>query len=436
MSRYEIRNSIYSSLLTLFTEEGINASSKNEVFGCIFGRDSAITILKILKFLKNPASPEFVDKDHLIKVCKTGLSTLISLQGKGVNIESGEEPGKFIHEYRKENFEHLVNRSKPWFVYPDGTLKNYDSIDSTALTLIAIHKFWKETGDNDFLLQSLSAVKQGLEWIINFGDKDGDGLIEYTLPDERKYGGLPVQSWTDSHESLLNKSGKFPKYPIAPVEAQAFAWLALKLWSDFYHNKNFSLPEDQTFSLKLRLQAEKIKSTFNLKFVFKSKGLTYLAQALDGSKNKIKVVTANPLLIFWAVYESKNGNEIVLDEKYSKELVKRAFMKDLFDENAGIRTMSSSERMFNPGQNSYHNGSFWPMLNGLIHEGLVKWGFSLEAELLKEASLKPIDFFQSPIELYIRSREGVYQEFNNGNGQTSCREQAWSAAALLDLLTL
>ena len=30
-----------------------------------------------------------------------------------------------------------------------------------------------------------------------------------------------MQSWTDSHESLLSSDGAMPPYPIAPVEVQA-----------------------------------------------------------------------------------------------------------------------------------------------------------------------------------------------------------------------
>ena len=41
-----LRNLSYNSLLELATDEGINASGKQDVYSCIFGRDSAITILK------------------------------------------------------------------------------------------------------------------------------------------------------------------------------------------------------------------------------------------------------------------------------------------------------------------------------------------------------------------------------------------------------
>lgn len=410
-------------LIDLATEEGINASAKDEVYGCIFGRDSALTILKILRtHIKNPSLT-------LLEITRRALLTLVSLQGKQFNIESGEEPGKFIHEFRKDKYEHLISRKIPWFVYPDGLLRNYDSIDSTPLTLIALYKYFQITGDSEFLVSVLPAVEAGLNWIITYGDSDKDLFLEYNFPESRKYGGLLVQSWTDSHESIMRKDGKMPKYPIAPVEAQAYAWLALKLWADYYA---FQHP---TFAAKLRSQARKLKIQFNKKFIFKDGNYFFAAQALDGDKNQIQTITGNPLICLWATYEENGRKECIVKKEYLREFVNRGFEEDMFEKNAGIRTMSKKSDTFNPSQNSYHNGSFWPILNSLIYEGLETWGFIEQAKGLKEASLKPIEYFGYPIELYITTDEGSYLEYKNQAGQTSCKYQAWSAAATLDFLT-
>jgi hypothetical protein len=98
----------YNSLLNLATEEGINASGKEDVYSCVFGRDSAVTILKILKSVTNEHDDTVVNRKTLLDVSRRGLQTLISLQGRETNIESGEEPGKFIHEYRKDNFDRTI----------------------------------------------------------------------------------------------------------------------------------------------------------------------------------------------------------------------------------------------------------------------------------------------------------------------------------------
>ncbi len=418
-----LRKLAYNSLLELATEEGINASGKEDIFGCIFGRDSAITILKILRTNKNQS-------DHkLLEICKRGLQTLVNLQGTEFNIESGEAPGKFIHEFRREKFEHLVNGPEKWYLYPDNTMKNYDSIDSTPLTLIALYRYWEESKDGEFLISVLPTVEAGLNWIISYGDMDKDYLLEYELHKDRIHGGLLVQSWTDSHQSMRQKNGKMPKYPIAPVEAQGYAWLALRLWGRFYQQTAPS------FGQKLLSQAVKMKKAFNKKFLIKEDDLIYPVQALDGYKRKIKTITGNPLLLLWATDTQNTVIESILETQYIEHLVARAFKSDMFDPKAGIRTMSTRSETYNPNQDSYHNGSFWPVLNGMAYEGLLQWNFNKQAKQLRNASLLPLRHFNYPIELYVVDQEGNYQEYKNETGQTACKVQAWSAASMLDMLT-
>lgn len=420
MGHIPLHQLAYRSLLELATEEGINASSRNEVYGCVFGRDSAITILKILRAHQHKPAPA------LLRVCRRALLTIVRYQGKEVNIESGEQPGKFIHELRHSKYDHLTNSDKPWFVYPDGILRNYDSIDSTPLSLIAIYRYWQTTQDGEFLATVLPAVEMGLLWIMTYADPDQDGLLEYDFPSTRKSGGLLVQSWTDSGEALHDPFGDMPKYPIAPIEAQAFAWLALKLWSDFYFQNSSKFVET------LKNRAEEIKKIFNKKFLLRDHNFYFGAQALDGDKKQIKTITANPMLCLWAAYRENGRAESILSDNKIHNFVKRAFLPDLFVADAGIRTMSSLSPTYNPNKDSYHNGSFWPILNGLVVEGLENFGFLKEAQRLRKASLIPVEYFGCPIELYIKNGD-KYLEYCSPTGQVSCRQQAWSAAAILDM---
>lgn len=438
MTNTDLIKIAYQSILSMSTDDGINASGKEEIYGCIFGRDSFITILKLLKVITNRDSENYFEIGTLKNLCYKTLNTLIALQGKETNLESGEEPGKFIHEYRKDKYERLVNKPvHPWYLYPDKIMRNYDSLDSTPLGLIAIYKYWKHTQDNIFLLKALPSVEAGLNWIITYGDRDKDTLLEYELPQNRTHGGLCVQSWTDSKESLLQHDGSFPIYPIAPVEVQGYSWLALKLWADYYRDTKNNFIKSRLFAHKLKKHADQLRDRFNRSFIFESEGLQFPSQALDGRKNKIKTVTGNPLLLLWATYFKDGKPQAVLDNKHIPDLVSRIFMNDMFDMHAGIRTMSSKSLTYIPGQNSYHNGSFWPKLNGMAHEGLINWGYEAEAEMLRSASLKPYAFFGTPIELYIKNNESLeYMLYRNDCGQESCQVQAWSASSFLDLLTL
>lgn len=433
MNLSELKILAYNSLIELSNEEGIYASSKEGAFGCIFGRDSAVTCLKILRVLETYQGDSKIDTLKLQGIVRNALVKITALQGTEVNMESGEEPGKFIHEFRKDKYDRLINRPRPWYVYPDKILRNFDSIDSTPLVLIAIYNYWKLTNDKEFLLTVLPAVEKGLIWIKNYGDKDGDYLLEYELPEERIHGGLRVQSWTDSAESLMSSEGAFPLYPIAPVEVQGYAWLALKLWGEFF-KENPLVEDDSKFAKELLEFAGKIKKAFNEKFIFHDGKGFLLAQALDGHKNQITTLTGNSLLLLWATYSDGEYKETVLEDKYIPYLIERSFQEDMFEHDAGIRTMSTRSKTYSAKNDSYHNGSFWPKLNGMAFEGLEKWGYINEATLLKNASIKPIIHFGTPIELYIKDDAGNFYLYKNARGQESCRVQAWSAAALLDFV--
>jgi glycogen debranching enzyme len=418
----------YDSIFELADEQGLAASSRKEVYGCLFGRDSAISVLKLLSVLRK--KPDM----RIQEVCRRTLLSHTLLQGKSYQIESGEEPGKFIHEFRQQNYERLVNRPRPWYIYPDKVLRNYDSVDSTPLMLIAFFQYWTQTQDAEFLLRVLPSVEAGLRWIMTDGDKDGDFLIEYELSAKRQHGGLIVQSWTDSQPCLASQDGSFPDYPIAAVEVQAMAWSALKNWASFFANK----PGRKVFARRLDRFAAQMQRRFKQTFFMRDADgqVVYAYQALDGKKRPIGTFTGNPLLCLWATVQDTNGQQhAMIEPEIMHQWVERAFEADLFDPQAGIRTMSMLSPTFDPSVHSYHNGSFWPFLNGLIHEGLERWGFYAQASALRTASLLPLLHFRTSIELYCSVQAGVYKEYISATGQKGCRQQAWTAAAILDWLS-
>src|SRR6185437_2745247 len=132
----------FNSIKGLEVEDGILASGRDEVYGCIFGRDSLITSLELLEAYERTRNVYFLE---LVKKILVNIS---KLQGTKVEIESGEEPGKMIHEYRPERHEHLTKHpTSPWYVYPDNIMRNYDSVDSTPLFLITLHAYLEASKD-------------------------------------------------------------------------------------------------------------------------------------------------------------------------------------------------------------------------------------------------------------------------------------------------
>jgi glycogen debranching enzyme len=412
----------WKSVQELETPEGILASGRSEVFGCIFGRDSLISALGFIALYERTGEPYYLALTEKI------LRTLGTLQGKDVQIESGEEPGKIIHEYRPDNHAHLTLRlQSPWFTYPQGEMRNYDSVDSTPLFLMAVHAYLRVGGNPAVVASLLPNVRAALLWLLHAADHNNDGFVDYQFPPERRYGGLKVQSWMDSSESLFYEhtpsTAERPPYPIAPVEVQAYAWVALCAWGAYFSDPVHS-EYDQKLGHELLAKAKDLKTKFNEAFILTTpirNRFSGLAYALDGTGRPLVSARSSMGHVLWAAY---NG-ECILEERYIDGLRKRLLARDLFVPKAGIRTLSSRSLQFNPL--SYHNGSIWPHDTAMLALGLEQFGYAADATRVREALLNAYSHFKTPIELF-----GYARGFRDY--KAACRTQAWSAVALLSIL--
>jgi glycogen debranching enzyme len=408
----------YTTIHELETENGILASGREEIYGCIFGRDSLITSLTLLK------TYERTGDSYFLTLVKKILFNLASLQGKEVNIQSGEERGKCIHEFRPANHEHLTKAlASPWFVYPDNMMRNYDTVDATPLFLIAIHEYYRLTRDHEFMRIMVPHVKSALNWILKYGDTNADGFIDYRFHPDRTSGGLHAQSWMDSSESLFHDNGEPVAYPIAPVEVQAYAYAALRRWSHYFMIHNPLL------AIRATKKANILKERFNKKFVLQGPLTWNMAFAIDGTGKPLTGTRSSMGHVLWAASKKIDGSmDTILDAAYIPQLVERLMAPDLFEPQAGVRTLSSQSKQFDPG--SYHNGSIWPHDTAMIIEGFMNFGYRLEAGRVRKALMSAYEYFKTPLELFVY-RDGEYREYQSASGQGACRKQAWSAAALL-----
>ncbi len=404
----------------LETEQGILASGKHELYGFIFGRDSLITSLKLLEVYQQTEIEDF------LQIVKKVLSTLVTLQGKEVNIESGEEPGKCIHEYRPTRHEQLTKHLKDaWYVYPDNVMRNYDTVDATSLLLITIYRYVQISHDREFLQQVLPNVEAALGWVFVYGDKNRDGFIDYAMHPKRKYGGLTNQNWMDSTESTFHEDGTKIVYPLSPSEAQAYTYFALRLWAHYYAKHN------ELLSNRLNERADTLKHDFNERYILydpKYK-LHYIASAIDGTGKPLTSVRSSMGHCLWASLDIYNDGEVdgIVQKKYISDIVKRLMLPDMFVPQAGIRTLSSQSNAYSP--NSYHNGSIWPHDTAMVTLGLETYGYKKEAAKIREALLKAVAHFKTPIELFVY--DTAYKDYLSKTGQRANKLQAWSAAAIL-----
>ena len=71
----------------------------------------------------------------------------------------------------------------------------------------------------------LPHADRALDWITDFGDRDGDGYVEYQRVTDR---GQRHQSWKDSADPVRLRDGSPARGPLALAEVQAYAYAAYR----------------------------------------------------------------------------------------------------------------------------------------------------------------------------------------------------------------
>jgi glycogen debranching enzyme len=263
------------------------------------------------------------------------------------------------------------------------------------------------TGDLELARELLPNAEAALTWIDRYGDRDGDGFVEYQT---RSPGGIRNQGWKDSHDSIVHADGRIAETPIALSEVQAYVYLAKQRMADVYDALG-----DSHRAEFLRAESHVLRRKFNEAFWMDDE--QFFAAGLDRDKRQIRTIMSNP------------GHGLycdIVDNDKSEALAKRLLAPDMFS-GWGIRTMSKSAAAYNPM--SYHNGSVWPHDNALIAAGLKRYKFARStnrvATALFDAAIHA-DYLRLP-ELFC----GFTRRTPNRpvSYPVACSPQAWAAGA-------
>jgi glycogen debranching enzyme len=355
-------------------------------FMALFGRDSLITSYQALPFVPELAA--------------TTLRILAACQGKVVDDFREEEPGKILHELRFGEL--TVFGERPHSPY-------YGSADATPLFLVLLDEYERWTGDTVLVRELERPARAALDWIDGFGDRDGDGYVEYQ---RKTKAGLDNQCWKDSWNSIVYPDGRLAPPPRATCEIQGYVYDAklrcARLAREVWH--------DEALAGRLTREAANLKRRFNCDFWVEDR--EFFALALDGEKRRVDTLTSNIGHLLWSG---------IVEEGRAAPVIRHLMGPRLFS-GWGVRTMAEGEGPYNPIE--YHNGTVWPHDTALVAAGLARYGDRSGAGRLALALLQAAYFFDDRLPEvfagYARARTVYPVEY-----PTACMPQAWAAGTPL-----
>jgi glycogen debranching enzyme len=359
-------------------------------FMAAFGRDSLITSFQALPFVPGLA--------------ETALVTLAQMQATGVDHFRDAEPGKILHELRFGELTAFEER--PHSPY-------YGAADATQLWLVLLDEYERWTGRDDIVHALEGPARAALRWIDEFGDRDGDGYVEYQTHNPET--GLPNQCWRDSTESIQSADGTMATLPRATCELQGYVYdakrraarLARVVW------------DDHALADRLEEEAAALKDRFNRDFWLADRG--YYALALDGDKKPVDSLTSNLGHLLWS--------GIVADDRVDR--VVELLLGDRLYSGWGIRTFATGQAGYNPI--GYHLGTVWPHDTAFAVLALAQHGYRAQAADVAMGLLEAADLLGNRL-------PEAFAGFDRGETSfpaeypTACSPQAWASGAPLMLI--
>lgn len=337
------------------------------------------------------------------EILRGTLAAMAATQATSDSAWHDREPGKMVHEVRRGPLSDLD-------LIPQRAY--YGTQSASSMFIVALSEYWHWTGDTTALEQYRESAMRVLEWAQRFGDRDGDGFLEY---DTRSARGLKNQGWKDSDEAIRYPDGRVVPNPIATVEEQAFYIIALQRMAEILA----ALGEHER-SAEFGARASDLTGRWHQAFWMPDEG--FYAMALDPDKRPVCSIASNP------------GHALaagIVPREHARACADRLMSPDLFS-GYGVRTLSRDHPSYNPL--AYHLGTVWPVENATFAIGLMRYGLSDHLDRLTRGLYDAAGHFQDfrlpeAIGGHARDETPVPTVYPTSNSP-----QAWSASAIIMLV--
>ena len=356
-------------------------------FSTPFGRDGIITAWQMLWL--DPSLAEGV------------LTYLAMRQATETSAFQDSQPGKIMHETRGGEMSALGE--VPFGLY-------YGGVDTTCLFIALAGAYVRRTGDYALIRRLWPNLIAAADWMRDYGDSNGDGLIDYQRGADT---GLSNQGWKDSEDSISHADGRFPKGPIALLEVQGYAYAAWKAMGEF--GEHLGDPR----AAEWRERAETMQALVEERFWMEDEG--FYAIALDGDGEPCRSIGSNAgHLLFTGLPLATRAHKVT-----------RRLLSAEFRTGWGVRTLAQGQARFNPM--SYHNGSVWPHDTALAAAGMAEYGERDAVALLLG------EIYAAAAHFHLRLPE-LFCGFTRQPGEppiaypVACLPQAWAAGSVFLML--
>jgi glycogen debranching enzyme len=357
-------------------------------FTTLFGRDSIITSLQAISFVP--------------RLAVQTLEILAKRQATAVDAWRDAEPGKIVHELRTGEMSRTGEL--PFAPY-------YGSVDATPLWLILLGETHDWTADDDLVDRLWPNALAALEWIDRWGDRDGDGFVEYERASES---GLRNQGWKDSSDAIRWLDGTLAETPIALAEVQGYVFDGKRRMAKLARRRG-----DTALADRLEREAAELQRRFAEAFRLPDGSIS---MALDRAKKPVDAAGSNAGHALWSGIVRAEHAAAVAAALGTPEMVS----------GWGLRTYGAGQNGYNPI--GYHTGTVWPHDTAIAAAGLRRYGFDDAADTLSSGILAAAQHFPA-----FRLPE-LFCGFDRASTGSpiaypvACSPQAWAAGSALMLI--